>query len=131
MLVLTVLLPGLTDFQIDVLGIKVGATLSTRAQTLEAICQRESGSVASVVALVGFDRDQAGNVVKEAAEDTARLWRGPVADDLISRFLICRAARIVSFSLRRGGPTGCRHQLRPRSPTRPGPCSPRSSPASA
>jgi hypothetical protein len=104
LLVLVLLLPVLTEFEVDVFGLRAKASLPTREQKLEAICRRESRQVASFVSLVGLEAEQINALVEEAIEDTCRLWRGPVVEDLVSRLLVCRTAHLIQVSLRLGGP---------------------------
>jgi hypothetical protein len=104
LLVVVLLLPVATEFEVDVFVLKAKAPLRTREQKLEAICRRECRRVASFVKLVGVEPEQSDALVEEAIEDTCRLWRGPVDEDLVSRLLVCRSAHLIQASLRLGGP---------------------------
>jgi hypothetical protein len=104
LLVLVLLLPVLTEFEVDVFGIRAKANLPTREQRLEAICRRECRQVASFVSLVGVEPEQIDPLVEQAIEDTCRLWRGPVVEELVGRLLVCRTAHLIQVSLRLGGP---------------------------
>ena len=104
LLVVVFLLPGLTEFQVDVFGLSAKASLPTREQHLEAICRRECRQIASFASLAGVEAGQIDALVEEAIEDTCRLWRGPVVDELVGRLLVCRTAHLIQVSLRLGGP---------------------------
>jgi hypothetical protein len=56
LLVALVLLPLLTEVEIDVLGIRSKA-IANRRKSLETISQREARQAESIVRPVGFDRD--------------------------------------------------------------------------
>jgi len=104
LLVVVLLIPVATEFEIDVFVLKAKAPLRTREQKLEAICRREYRHVASFVRLVGVEPEQIDALVEEAIEDTCRLWRGPIDEDLVSHLLVCRSAHLIQASLRLGGP---------------------------
>jgi hypothetical protein len=104
LLVVVFLLPAMTQFEVDVFGLTATASLSTREQKLEAICRRECRQIASFARLVGVESEQIDDLVEHAIEDTCRLWRGPVMEGLVGRFLVCRAAHLIQVSLRLGGP---------------------------
>lgn len=99
-----VLLPALTDFELDLLGIRAKASLATRGQRVQAICQREHRQLSSFVEMVGIDPADVGPLVEEAVADTCRLWRGQIVDELIRQLLICRAVRLIRVSARLGVP---------------------------
>ena len=104
LLVLALLLPVLTEFEVDVLGLRAKASLRTREQRLEAICRGGCRRVRSFVGLVGVDAQQTDDLVEEAIEDTCRLWRGPIVEETVGRLLVCRTAHLIVVSLRLGGP---------------------------
>jgi hypothetical protein len=104
LLVVVLLLPVMTEFEVDVFGLRAKANLPTREQRLEAICRRECRQLASFVSLVGVEAQQINALVEEAIEDTCRLWRGPVVEELVGRLLVCRSAHLIQVSLRLGGP---------------------------
>lgn len=101
-LFVALLLPGLTDFEIDILGVHAKDRLSSRKDSLRSVCEREARAVASLVVLIGVDRDQVADLAEEAIDDTCRLWRGRVDDDLVREFVVCRAVHLVPLSLRLG-----------------------------
>jgi hypothetical protein len=104
LLVVVLLLPVMTEFEVDVFGLRAKANLPTREQKLEATCRRQVRHVASFVNLVGVEPEQIDALVEEAIEDTCRLWRGSVDEDLVGRLLVCRSAHLIQASLRLGGP---------------------------
>lgn len=104
LLVVLLLLPGLTGFEVDVFGVRGKANLRTREQHLAEECRRKCRKVASFANLAGVDAGQINDLVEEAIEDTCRLWRGPVVNELVGRFLVCRTAQLIQVSLRLGGP---------------------------
>ena len=99
-----VLLPALTEFEIDVFVFRATANPFTREHRLNEVCQQEAHRVASLARLVGVDPGQVSDLVDEAVEDTCRLWRGRIVDDLVHDFVMCRAVHIVRTSVRLGGP---------------------------
>lgn len=103
-LVFVLVLPGLTEFEVDVFGMRAKANITNREQKLEAICRKECRRVASFVGLVGVEPAQIDALVEEAIEDTCRLWRGSVARKPVGRLLVCRSAHLIQVSLRLGGP---------------------------
>lgn len=104
LLVVGLLMPVLTEFEVDALGLRAKASVRTREQRLEAICLSGSRRVRSFVGLVGVDPQQTAELVEEAVEDTCRLWRGPIVEEMVGRLLVCRAAHLIVTSLRLGGP---------------------------
>jgi hypothetical protein len=82
-LFVALLLPALTEFEIDVFGIHAKASLRRREDSLRAMCLQDARTVASLAALAGVDPDQLTALAEEAIEDTCRLWRGRVVDDLV------------------------------------------------
>jgi hypothetical protein len=103
-LFVALLLPALTEFEIDVFGIHAKASLRRREDSLRAMCLQDARTVASLAALAGVDPDQLTALAEEAIEDTCRLWRGRVVDDLVRAFVMCRAIQLIRVSLRLGGP---------------------------
>jgi hypothetical protein len=75
LLVVVLLLPVMTEFEVDVFGLRAKANLPTREQKLEAICRSECRQLASFASLVGVEAEQINALVEEAIEDTCRLWR--------------------------------------------------------
>jgi DNA-directed RNA polymerase specialized sigma24 family protein len=100
----TVLLPVLTDFEIDVLGIRAKAGLATRRQRIQAACLQEKHQLSALVAMVGVEPAQVASLVEEAAEETGRLWRGRVDDELVRQLLICRAVQLIRIAADIGAP---------------------------
>jgi len=103
-LFVALLLPALTEFEIDVFGIHAKAALRSRGNSLRSICEQDAHAVASLAALVGIDPDQLTKLAEEAVEDTCRLWRGHIVDELVRAFVLCRAIRLIRVSLQLGGP---------------------------
>jgi len=103
-IVVVLLLPLITEFEVDVFGFRARGSLSTREKELQAACEQQAPRIASLLQLVGVDQDQIPALVQEAAKDTCRLWRGRVALDAVAQFVVCRAAKLVQLSLRLGGP---------------------------
>jgi hypothetical protein len=103
-LVVVVLLPVVTDFEIDVLGMRAKASLSTRQRELQDICEGVSPRVGSLLHLVGVEPLQIPAIVQEAVQDSSRLWRGRVVPAVVTQLVVCRAARLVQLSLMLGGP---------------------------
>lgn len=99
-----VLLPVLTEFEIDVLGIRAKAGLASRLQRIQAVCLQEKRKLSSFVAMVGVDPAQVASLVEEAVEDTCRLWRGQIVDELIRQLLVCRAVRLIRMAAQVGVP---------------------------
>lgn len=104
MLFVALLLPALTDFEVDLFGIRTKASLRGRESVLRSICEHESRKLASLAALIGVESEQISNLAEEAIEDSCRLWRGRIVDQLVREFLVCRAVHLVNVSLRLGGP---------------------------
>ncbi len=104
LLFFSLLLPVLTEFEIDVFGVHARANLSSRAESLKTACEQETHTVASLASLIGVDPVQAAPLAQEAVEDACRLWRGKVVPDLVRAFVVCRAVHLVQVSIRLGGP---------------------------
>lgn len=103
-LFLVVLLPSLTEFEIDALSIHLRVPVPSRHRTLQRVCQSEARQLASIARIAGVDTDQISGLVDEAVEDTVRLWRGRVVEETARIFLICRAVRLIRLSVRMGRP---------------------------
>lgn len=99
-----VLLPVLTDFQIDALGIHAKASLATRGQRMEKACLEEKSQLSSLLAMIGIESSQIDSLVEEAVKETCRRWRGRVVEDLVRQLLICRAMQLVKLSAEIGAP---------------------------
>ena len=99
-----VLLPVLTEFEIDALGIHAKAGLATRRQRMQEACLQEKAQLSSLVAMVGVEPTQVGSLVEEAVEETCRRWRGRVDQELVQQLLICRAMQLIKLSAQIGAP---------------------------
>jgi hypothetical protein len=103
-LFVAVVMPVLTEFEIDFFGFHAKASVGSRKSSLRTICLGEARTVASLVALVGVDPVQVAALAEEAVEDACRLWRGRIVEELVREFVLCRAVHLVRVSLRLGGP---------------------------
>ena len=99
-----VLLPVLTDFEIDALGIRAKASLLTRRQRIEGVCLGEKSQLSSLLAMVGIEPNQIDSLVEEAVKETCRRWRGRVVEELVRQLLICRAMQLVKLAAEIGAP---------------------------
>ncbi len=99
-----VILPLLTEFELDALGIHATVPVPSRRRALRSVCEGGSRQLVSIARIVGVDPDQIGDLVAEAVDDTARLWRGRVVEETARTFLICRAVGLIRHSLRLGQP---------------------------
>lgn len=105
LLVSVLLWPAVTEYEFGLPPLfKAKVNPLTREQRLEAVCKRECPQITSFVQLVGIDAEQVPLLVEQAIQDTCRLWRGPVEEELVGRLLVCRAAHLIRVSLRLGGP---------------------------
>lgn len=98
LVVVAVLLPVLTEFEIDILWVRVKAAFASRQGRIQAICEQEKRQLSSLVVMVGVEPSQAPQLVEEAVEDACRLWRGPVVDDLVRQFVLCRTVRLIRIA---------------------------------
>jgi hypothetical protein len=103
-LFVAVLLPVLTDLEVDLFGLHAKATVRRREDQLRDVCSQESRMITSLAALIGVDAEQVAALAEEAIEDTCRSWRGPVTEDLVREFVVCQTIHLVQVSLRLGGP---------------------------
>lgn len=103
-LFVVILLPVLTEFEIDILGIRAKAGLASRVQRIQAVCLQEKRQLSSLATMVGVDPTQVGSLVEEAVEDTCSLWKGQIVEELIRQLLVCRAVRLIRIAAEVGLP---------------------------